>query len=121
MRIPTKALASLLLVTTVAGAVKGATRVVNWRKFQVRFERMLQRHDRKGELRAEIFGVTPGEFRVLQRHTPLETIVKKYGFKDEPAFCTALLGRLRLELHQRGWTSRRIDQYVNARLSRTLS
>lgn len=121
MRISTKALASLLLMTTVTGTVKGAKHVMDLRKLQTRFERILQRHDRKGELRAEIFGVSPETFRTLQRHTPLEALVRKYGFKDESAFCRALLGKLRLELRQRGWTSHRIDQYVNRRLDRALS
>lgn len=118
MRISTKALASLLLTTTVTGVVKGAGKMIGYRKREVRFERTMQRHDRKGELRAEIIGIAPEDFRSLQRHIPLPNLVRKYGFKDEFAFRKALLGKLRMELRQRGWTPRRIDNYVVTRTAR---
>jgi hypothetical protein len=45
-------------------------------------------------------------------------IVRRSGFASERAFRLALLGKLKAELRQRGWTTQRIDRYVLARSSR---
>ena len=120
MRISTKTLASLLVVTAVAAAVPGISSKLppgkNRRESQ--FDRILQRHDRKGELRAEILGMTPHSFRALRGRTSFEEIAKQRGFKDARAFRMALLGKLKNELHHRGWSSQRIDRFVLARKAR---
>lgn len=119
MRMSTKTVASLLLVTAVAAAVPGiSTLPGNRRRQESQFDRLLHRHDRKGELRAEVLGMTALEFRDLQKRMAFKDIIKKRGFKNDRAFRLALFGKLKHELHHRGWTSRRIDHYVAVRSSR---
>lgn len=119
MRISTKTLASLLLVTAVAAAVPGMSRRPgSAHRRESQFDRLLQRHDRKGELRAEVLGIDPYKFRLLQKRLSFEDIARQHGFADSRAFRLALLGKLKNELHQRGWTARRIEQYMVTRSGR---
>lgn len=120
MRISTKSLASLLLVTAVAAAVPGISRKLpgGKRRYVSQFDRLLQHHDRKGELRAEILGIQPATFKTLQKKMAFEDIARRRGFRNNRAFRLALLGKLKDELRQRGWTSNRIDRYVAVRSSR---
>ena len=57
MRISTKTLASLLLVTAVMAAAPGIGKKSREHRRETQFDRILQRHDRKGELRAEVLGI----------------------------------------------------------------
>ncbi len=117
MQISTKTLASLLVVTSVA-LMPGVTRHSHgWRK-KSRFDRLLQRHDRKGELRAELLGISPQEFRDVQKQYSFDEVVHRHGFLNEQTFRQALLGKLRKELRQRGWSPHRINSYVALRSSR---
>jgi hypothetical protein len=119
MRISTKTLASLLLVTAVAVAVPGISKVPGTkRRHESQFDRLLQRHDRKGEIRAEILGLSPLTFREQQKKMPFDEIIKRHGFSNARAFRLALLGKLKNELHQRGWTTRKIDHYMLTRRGR---
>lgn len=118
MKLSTKTVATLLVATTVAAAVPGLSRVTvskRWR--ESRFDHLLQRHDRKGELRAELLGISPHEFRQLSRTLSLEEIIKSCGIDSVRTFRVALAGKLRDELRIRGWSRARIDTYV---LRRTL-
>lgn len=117
MRLSTKTLCSLLVVTAVASAVPGISKVGR-RRQESKFDRLLQRHDRKGELRAEVLGMSPLEFRELQKKLSFADIARRRGFTGERAFRLALLGKLKNELRQRGWSSRRIERYVVARSAR---
>jgi hypothetical protein len=117
MQISTKTLASLLVVTSVAVMPGTTRRSRGWRK-KSRFDRLLQRHDRKGELRAELLGLSPQEFRDLQKEHSFEEVVRRHGFMNEQAFRMALLGKLREELRQRGWSAHRINTYVALRRER---
>jgi uroporphyrinogen-III synthase len=83
-----------------------------------RYERVLEKHDRKGELRASVLGIDSPEFREKERHHSLANIVKNYGFDNEQAFYRALIGKIREELHKRGWSFRRIEAYEMSRLAR---
>lgn len=120
MRISTKTLASLLLVTAVAAAIPGiSTKVPGVKKRrESQFDRLLQRHDRKGEIRGEILGLSPLEFRDMQKKMSFEDIIRRHGFPDARAFRMALFGKLRNELRQRGWTRRRIDHFMVSRRDR---
>ncbi len=75
----------------------------------------MRRHDRKGELRAELLATTPQAFRESLKKNTFEQVVRRHGFLNEHAFQVALLGRLRVELRNRGWTTRKIDGYVDTR------
>ena len=120
MRMSTKTLASLLVVTALAAAVPGISGKFppgkNRRESQ--FDRLLQRHDRKGELRADILGIDVRTFRSMRGRMAFDELTKRYGFKDARAFRLALLGKLKDELHHRGWSPQRIDQFVVARKAR---
>lgn len=119
MRMSTKTVASLLLVTAVAAAVPGVSRIPgSRRRRESQFDRILQRHDRKGDLRADVLGISVPAFRSLQRHYLFEEIAKQRGFSTVRAFRIALLGRLKNELHQRGWTEHKIKQYMTTRSGR---
>jgi hypothetical protein len=121
MRISTKTVASLLLITAVAAAVPGVSEKIPTRQHfrrESQFDRLLQRHDRKGELRAEILGMETHVFRAQLKHMSLEMIARQRGFKSVREFRIALLGRLKEELHRRGWSFRRIEQYMVQRGSR---
>lgn len=119
MRISTKTLASLLILTAVSAARPrlGSKEKIQAKR-QAQFDRILQRHDRKGELRAEVLGMHPLELRGMLKRMSLAEIAHRKGFSDERAFRTALYGKLKNELHNRGWTSRRIERYVMARSGR---
>lgn len=119
MRMSTKTLTSLLIVTGVAAAVPGISQLSTGRgRKDSKFDRILQRHDRKGELRAEVLGIDPLELRDMQKRMSFKDIIKRRGFKNDRAFRVALFGKLKNELRQRGWSSQRIDRYVAVRSSR---
>lgn len=79
-----------------------------------KLERILRRHDRKGDLRASILGIEPVEYREQQRQYPMEQLVKKYGFDDIASFFVALYAKLRHELRSRGWKVSRIKRLETA-------
>ena len=119
MKLSTKTLASLLLVTAVASAVPGISQLSpRKRRHESQFDRLLQRHDRKGELRAELLGLKPIELRAMLKVASFEEIVRRSGFASTRAFRIALLGKLKSELRQRGWTSQRIEKHVAIRSPR---
>ena len=119
MRISTKTLATLLVVTAVAAAVPGISRIPGGKRRQKsQFDRLLQRHDRKAELRADVLGLDPLTFRDMQKKMSFDEIAKKRGFATKRAFRIALLGKLKSELRRRGWTTQRIEQYMTMRSGR---
>ena len=119
MKLSTKTLTSLLLVTAVASAVPGISQLASRkRRHESQFDRLLQRHDRKGELRAEILGIKPIALRSMLKTTSFEDIIRRSGFSSTRAFRIALLGKLKSELRQRGWTTQRIENHVTVRSQR---
>lgn len=119
MQLSTKSLASLLIVTAVAAAMPGMSTVTGTkRRRESQYDRLLQRHDRKGNLRADILGLAPETFRSLQKKKTFKEIIQRQGFSTIRAFRLALLGKLKSELRSRGWTKQRIDHYVVARSNR---
>ena len=119
MRISTKTLATLLVVTAVAAAVPGISKSPgSKRRQESQFDRLLQRHDRKGELRADVLGINSLAFRDMQKKLSFQEIAKKRGFASQRAFRIALIGKLKSELRLRGWTPQRIERYVTMRSNR---
>lgn len=119
MKLSTKAIASLMVVTAVAAAVPGVSQIsITRKKRESRFDKLFATHDRKGEIRASILGISPNEFRELRRTHSLEQIIRQSGFRSKRAFRVALLGYLRGELTGRGWTRQRIDGYITSRAYR---
>ncbi len=120
MKLPTKALGSLLLATAVATVPRLRISDKSAERRESRFERMLQRHDRKGDIRAGLLGLDPLVFRNEQKSMPFDELVRAHGFENMQAFRIALIGKLRTELLQRGWSRQRIDNYVEMRRSRMI-
>lgn len=85
---------------------------------ELRYKRILEKHDRKGELRASVLGIDSIDFRHKERQYPLSEIVSSYGFSDERAFYGALASRIRQELRFRGWTQKKIEQFETMQLQR---
>lgn len=116
MKLSTKTIASLLVVTAVASAVPGISQLaVPKKRRKSQFDTLLAIHDRKGELRAEILGVSAARFRQMSRSMSFEQIVRECGIGSIRAFRLALFGRLRDELLRRGWSRSRIDAYILSR------
>lgn len=119
MKLSTKTVASLLVVTAVAAAVPGISQfAIPKKRRESQFDRLLAVHDRKGELRAEILGISPHEFKRLSRRMTFEQIIQACGLYSKRDFRIALLGYLRNELLQRGWSRTRIDTYILVRAPR---
>ncbi len=116
MKLATKTIATLLLAAVTSDRMKEGASVILRHKSQ--FDYLLRRHDRKGELRAELLNIAPMTFRSMQRKMTFDTIVRRCGFTNTRAFRVALLGKLKDELHRRGWSMRQIDLYITARRSR---
>ena len=122
MKIATKTIASLLMITAVAAAVPGISMKLSTgrrrAKYESRFDRLLQRHDRKCELRAAVLGMDVRTFRDLQKQYTFEQIIKQRGFKGSREFRIALMGMLKHELRSRGWSGKRIEHYMTIRSAR---
>lgn len=119
MKLPTKTIASLLVVTAVAAAVPGLSQLpISKKRRESQFDKLLATHDRKGEIRAELLGMTPHEFKKLRRSKSFDTIISESGIGSKRIFRLALFGMLRGELLQRGWSRARIDSYVLVRATR---
>ncbi len=122
MKLSTKTIASLLVMTAVATAVPGLSQLtIPKRSKKSHFDKLLARHDRKGELRAEILGISPQELKKMCRTMTLTEVIHRCGLKGKRDFRAALFGRLRNELLQRGWSRSRIDAYVLTRAQRVMA
>lgn len=109
-QLSTKSVGSLLIATAIAIGGHGK------RAADRHLERVLQRHDRKGDLRADILGMSALDFRDAQRHRSFDDIVRARGFRGREEFMIALRGRLRAELQQRGWSRQRINDFVDQKV-----
>lgn len=120
-RLSTKTIATLLVATAAAIPAPGISTVFDPRKNrQSQFDRLLQRHDRKGDIRADILGITSYDFKKMSRQMTFDEIIRSQGMTKR-IFRIALLGALRNELRQRGWTATKIDEYVRMRSPRALA
>jgi hypothetical protein len=118
MRLSTKTLASLLVMTAVAATVPGISKLPGRKGRRGQFDRILQKHDRKGEIRAEVLGISAAKFRAEQKKLSFEEIARKSGFPNARSFRLALFGKLKEELHRKGWSNGRIERFVATRRSR---
>ena len=119
MKLTTKTIASLLVVTSVAAAVPGLSRIsIPKKRRESMFDKLLSRHDRKGEIRSEVLGISKAEFKRLIKTKSFQQIISMSGFYSERDFRIALMGYLRNQLRARGWTTARIDSYISMRSER---
>lgn len=106
MKLSTKSIASLL--TAVKKTVEQSRSVP--KSSLKHLERLLRRHDRKGELRASVLNLDAATFKREHRRLSSEQMAKKYGFQDIIHYLQALYARLKHELRCRGWSARRLRQ-----------
>jgi len=119
MNLSTKTIASLLVVTSVAAAVPGLSRIsIPKKRRESMFDKLLSRHDRKGEIRSEVLGISQTEFKKLSKTKTFSQITSMSGFYLERDFRIALMGYLRNQLKARGWSAARIDSYITIRSER---
>jgi hypothetical protein len=122
MKIATKALATLLIVTvmTTGIATSVSAAPVGNVGSELKLERLQQHHDRKLELRASILGMSAEDLRDELKEKTFDQILKKHGFKDRHAFHKAMAGKLKDELMRRGWSEKKIEQYIEKRMKRLM-
>ena len=122
MKIATKALATLLIVTVMTMGVGASTSAMSAtdRGGGLKLERLQQHHDRKLELRASILGITTDELRDELKERSFDKVLKKHGFKSREAFHKAMAGKLKDELMRRGWSEKKIERYVEKRMNRLM-
>ncbi len=105
---------SLSAVNLAGAAPESGTSKSNERKL----ERIYKRHDRKMELRASVLGMSADELKEQLKTKSFDTILNQHGFKSREAFNTALTGKLKDELHKRGWSDEKIEKLMQKRLER---
>ncbi len=123
MKIATKALLTLLIVSALAmasGNVALASTDSSVRRSN-KLERLQRHHDRKLELRASILGITPEQLKQELKDSSFEKVLKKHGFKDKAAFEVALNGKVKDELKRRGWSENKLNKLLQKRADRLQS
>ncbi len=123
MKIATKTLASLLIITMLAlgtNSISPSTVSASSRgqKTENKLERLTKRHDRKLQLQASILGMTPLELKEELKSSSFEQILKRHGFKTKEDFHTAVAGKIKDELKKRGWSEEKIQKLLDKRVSR---
>lgn len=120
MKIATKTLVSLLIVTvlTISSSSFASASSGDGMRRESRIERVTRRHDRKLELTADILGITTEQLREELKTSTFDQVLKKHGFKTKEDFRTALAGKIKDELKKRGWSDEKIQKVVDSRLAR---
>lgn len=122
-KVATNTLATLVLISVMSLSSINVSAIASRstsedKQHLKRLERIYQHHDRKHELRASVLGISAEEFREQLKVKPLDTIVKKHGFKNKLSFYTAVTGKLKYELRSRGWSERKLEEHIQKRLAR---
>lgn len=118
MKIATKTLTSLLIITMLAlstPAIANATSSTGSR-IEHRIERITKHHDRKMKLQASILGISPAEFKEELKTSTLNQVLKKHGFKTREDFRVAIAGKLKGELKKRGWSDEKIQKLLEKKM-----
>lgn len=120
MKIATKTLVSLLIVTALTLSSSGLASATggDGTRRETRIERITRRHDRKLELTANILGISTEQLREELKTSTFDQVLKKHGFKTREDFGTALAGKTKDELKKRGWSEEKIQKVVDHRLAR---
>lgn len=122
MKVTTKALASMLIMAALtlssSAGVSASPNSPTDRRQDKRFAKLIGSHDRKMGLRASVLGMTGDELKEQLRLIPMSQLIRRHGFKTMKEYETALTGKLRDELHRRGWSDQKIDETIARRLER---
>lgn len=120
----TQTLATLVIIGMISiGSLNAAAETVRAKANKSipplkQLERVYQKHDRKYELRASLLGMSTDELKEQLRGKSMENIVKRHGFRDMQTFYVALTGKLKEELRSRGWSEKKLDNFVAKRIAR---
>ena len=122
-KVTTNTLATLVLVSMMSLTSLNVSAINQksgeaYRHHLKRLERVYQYHDRKHELRASVLGISAEQLRNQLKEKSFDTIIKKHGFKNRQSFYTAVTGKLKEELRRRGWSERKIEEFVQKRVAR---
>ncbi len=120
MKIATKTLVSLLIVTALTLSSSGLASATggDGTRRESRIEKITRRHDRKLELTASLLGISIEQLREELKTTNFDQVLKRHGFKTREDFRTALAGKIKDELKKRGWSDEKIQKAVDSRLAR---
>ncbi len=125
MKIGTKALVSLFIITMLTLSVSGSALALGSSERSSRpndsdrlLERLQQHHDRKMELRASVIGISAEQLRSELKSKTFQKILKEHGFASKEAFHTALSGKIKDELMRRGWDEKKIQNFLQKRFER---
>lgn len=120
MKIATKTLVSLLIVTvlTLSSSGMASASGSDGTRRESRIERITRRHDRKLELTADILGISTERLREELKTSNFDQVLRKHGFKTKKDFRIALFGKIKDELKKRGWSDEKIQKVVDSRLAR---
>jgi hypothetical protein len=121
MKIATKTLTSLLIITIIslsATTMAAAASNTGGQKAQSRIERITRHHDRKMELQASVLGVTPNQLKEELKTSTFDQVLKKHGFKTREDFRVAIAGKLKDELKKRGWSDEKIQKLLDKKLAK---
>lgn len=126
MSIATKTLATLMMVAMISIANVGGVSASSQNrspettenKHAKQLDRLYRKHDKKMELRASVLGMSPEELKAEVKQRPFAAIRKKAGFKTDEAFHTAVIGKLKQELHSRGWSENDIYSYISKKVTK---
>lgn len=122
MKIATKSLSVLLIVTILTLSSGSSTEAKSSRSSAprnvTRLQRLQNRHDKKHELRASVLGISPDELKQELKNHNFDQVLKRHGFKNRLDFQKAVVGKLKDELKRRGWSDRKIDKFLQKRLHR---
>lgn len=120
MKIATKTLTSLLIITMLTLSTSGLAAATNntGSRIEHRLERITKRHDRKMELHASVLGITPVALKEELKVSSLDQVLKKHGFKTREDFRVALSGKLKDELKKRGLSEEKIQRLVSKKMTK---
>lgn len=120
MKIATKTLVSLLIVTalTLGNSSFASATSGSGSRSESRIEKVTRRHDRKLELHASILGISTEQLREELKTSDFDQVLKKHGFKTREDFRTAMAGKIKDELKNRGWSDEKIQKVIDSRLAR---
>lgn len=117
MKIGTRTLVSLLIASATISRQPTLGSETLSEKRDRRLERLLLHHDKKAELRSQLFNKDPAEVKNLQKKQTLKETAVQHGFEDLKSFRRALHGKIKDELRRRGWSSHRIEDHIKDKTS----
>lgn len=120
MKIGTKALVTLLIITALSlQTIPVATASKNISsRMQRQVQRVQQHHDRKLTLRAAVLGMDVEQLKHELKQKSFEKIMKEHGFTTKSGYLVALQGKIKDELKKRGLSEEKISKLLKKKEQR---